>query len=153
MPWIMMTTITIRQAAPTDLTTIVNHYGSGDTPWDPFGDVEKLQNIPLEGLLVAEVNGQYAGFLYWFSGENPWFDPSTKRFAYITEVQVLEKYQGQGVGKNLLTCALQQLKETCTIYISTTEENAVARHLYEGAGFRPFSRSIHYRFVTGVNST
>jgi hypothetical protein len=58
-----MTTILVRQASPADLTNIVCHYGAGDSPWDPFADLAKLQRIPLEGLIVAEVEGQYAGFL------------------------------------------------------------------------------------------
>lgn len=141
-----MTSITIRQATPADLRNVVNHYGKCDTPWDPFGDIAKLSTIPIEGLLIAEVDSLYVGFLYWFTGENPWFDPGTKKFAYITEVHILEKYQGQGVGRKLLTHAVEQLKDKVSpIFISTTEGNAVAKHLYESAGFRPFSRSIHYR--------
>ncbi len=139
-------TVTIRQATPEDLSSIVGHYGPGDTPWDPFGNLGKLQEIPLEGLIIAEVDSEYAGFLYWFVGENPWFDPDVQKYAYITEIHVLEKYQGQGVGKKLLNYAIGQLKkETNMIYITTTEDNAVARHLYENAGFCKFSRSIHYR--------
>lgn len=141
-----MTKITIRQGTSADVVRVASHYGPGDTPWDPFGDPVKLQTMPLEGLLIAEADGTYAGFLYWFAGENPWFDPGTQEFAYITEVHVLEKYQGQGVGKKLLTYALDQLREkTKTIYITTTENNMIARHLYENAGFREFSRSIHYK--------
>lgn len=141
-----MAAIIIRQAAPADLSNVVNHYGSCDTPWDPFGDLSKLSNIPIEGLLIAEIDNQYAGFLYYFAGENPWFDPGTKRYAYITEVHVLEKYQGQSVGRKLLTYAVEQLKgKVNPVFISTTEGNTVARHLYESAGFRPFSRSIHYK--------
>ncbi len=142
-----MISITIRQGTRADLSKVVNHYGSSDTPWDPFGDLSKLQSIPLEGLLIAEVDNEYAGFLYWFAGENPWFAPGTKKFAYITEVHVVEKYQGQGVGRNLLVYAVEQLREKSIkpIFISATEDNAVARHLYEDVGFRPFSRSIHYK--------
>jgi ribosomal protein S18 acetylase RimI-like enzyme len=137
--------IVIRQGTPADFADIVDHYGPPDTPWDPFGNLERLKAIPLEGLLIAEVDGAYAGFLYWFIGENPWFDSETKRFAYITEVHIVEKYQGKGIGKTLLQHALTQLKEKpVRVYISTTESNRVARHLYENAGFRQFSRTLHY---------
>ena len=138
--------VTIRQGTPADLVNVVDHYGPGDTPWDPFGDLVRLQGIPLEGLVIAEIDGEYAGFLYWFMGENPWFDTGTQKFAYINEIHVLEKYQGQGIGRKLLTYTLEQLKnKTEPIYISTTENNVIARHLYEDAGFREFSRSIHYK--------
>lgn len=139
-------TITIRQGTPADLSLVVTHYRFSSTPWDPFGNLEKLQTIPLKGLTIAEVDGEYAGFLYWFTGENPWFDPGTKRFAYITELHIVEKYQGQGIGKKLLSYALTQLRENpVTIFISTTENNVIANHLYENVGFKPFSRSIHYK--------
>lgn len=142
-----MATINVRQALPSDLSRIVRHYGSGDSPWDPFDDLAKLQSIPLEGLIVAEVDGDYAGFLYWFVGEKPWFDPNVKKYAHIVEVLVLTKYQGQGVGKKLLACALKRLRENAieATYIDTTEDNIAARSLYEGAGFRAFSRTIHYK--------
>ncbi len=146
-------TILIRQGTPADLPTIVNHYGINSTPWDPFGNLEKLQEIPLKGLTIAEVDGDYAGFLYWFTGENPWFDPKTNRFAYITELHILEKYQGKGIGKKLLSYALTQLREIpVTIFISATEDNVIAKHLYENAGFKPFSRSIHYKLDADSNS-
>jgi ribosomal protein S18 acetylase RimI-like enzyme len=143
-----MATISVRRAVSSDLTHIVRHYGPGDSPWDPFADLAKLQTIPLEGLIVAEVQGQYAGFLYWFAGENPWFDPRIDRYAHIVEVQVVERYRGQGVGKSLLIYALEQIteKSIAAIYVDTTEDTAVARRLYESAGFHPFSRTIHYRW-------
>ncbi|MBU7030394.1 MAG: GNAT family N-acetyltransferase, partial [Theionarchaea archaeon] len=107
----------------------------------------RLQGIPLEGLVIAEMDGEYAGFLYWFMGENPWFDTGTEKFAYINEIHVVKEYQRQGIGRKLLNYTLEQLKEKNIgpTYISTTERNIVARHLYEDAGFREFSRSIHYK--------
>ena len=144
---IWMTIITIRHANTNDLAHIVHHYGPGDDPWDPFDDMIKLQRIPLEGLIIAEIDGKYAGFLYWFVGENPWFDPFVEKYGYITEVQVLENYRGQGVGKKLLVYALEQLKKKPidAIYTATTEDNIVAKHLYDSNGFRPFSRTVHYK--------
>ena len=139
--------VTIRQGTPADLANVVTHYGPGDTPWYPFGDLVRLQGIPLEGLVIAEMDGEYAGFLYWFMGENPWFDTGTEKFAYINEIHVVKEYQRQGIGRKLLNYTLEQLKEKNIgpTYISTTERNIVARHLYEDAGFREFSRSIHYK--------
>ncbi len=143
-----MTTV-IRSGTQDDLPHIAKHYGRGDTPWDPFGDVEKLKEIPLRGLVVAEVDEEYAGFLYWFEAEQPWFDGSVGRYAHIEEVQVSRKHRGRGVGKRLLTTALNRLSASSVeaIYIETTEGNDVARRLYEGAGFRPIFGTIHYKLV------
>ncbi|MBU6998678.1 MAG: GNAT family N-acetyltransferase [Theionarchaea archaeon] len=139
-------TVTIRQGNPHDFKDIITHFGPGDSPWDPFGSEEQLKRIPLEGLRIAEVDGDYAGFLYWFIGENPWFDRKTKRYAYITELHILEDYQNRGIGTRLLEYAINELRtRPVTIFISTTEGNIVARTLYEKAGFQPFSKTIHYR--------
>ncbi len=140
-------TTTVRPATQGDLPHVASHYGKGDSPWDPFGDVAKLEEIPRGGLLIAEVSGEYTGFLYWFEGQKPWFDVDVSRFAQIEEVQVLPKFRGQGVGKRLLTSALDRLGNAAVdaIYVETTEENSVARRLYEGAGFQPLFRTVLYK--------
>ncbi|MFQ5919074.1 MAG: GNAT family N-acetyltransferase [Thermoplasmata archaeon] len=143
-----MADVTVRRWVPEDLDRIAQHSGrSGDEPWDPFSDAEALRQVPLDGLVVAEVNDEYAGFLYWFLGRRPWFDREADRFAHILEVQVLPSLQGQGVGKALLNHALERLSEESleAVYVDTTDDNDVARRLYEGAGFDPFLRTIHYR--------
>ncbi len=61
-------------------------------------------------LVVAEVDGEYAGFLYWHLGEKPFVAPEIERFAHVREVQVLEKFQGLGVGRKLIVYALDRLK-------------------------------------------
>lgn len=40
-----MTAINVRRAVPDDLSLIVHHYAPGDSPWDPFGDLARLQAI------------------------------------------------------------------------------------------------------------
>jgi ribosomal protein S18 acetylase RimI-like enzyme len=138
--------ITIRQGTPDDFSIIVDAYGPADTPWDPFGSIKRLKTIPLEGLLIAEVDNEFAGFLYWFIGEHPWFDSDTSRFAYIAELHIVKKFQGEKVGTTLLSGALKKLREMpVPVYISCTEDNAVAHHMYKKAGFKVFSRSIHYK--------
>lgn len=138
---------TVRSATPDDFPHIANHYGRGDTPWDPFGDVEKLQEIPIEGFAVAEVEGDYAGFLYWFEAGKPWFDEGVGPYAQIEEVQVLPRFRGQGVGRRLLESVLDRLGTLSldAVYVETTEENSVARHLYEAAGFQLLHRSLIFK--------
>ncbi len=143
-----MAEVVIRGWVPEDLALIAQHSGpSGDEPWDPFSDAAALRHVPLDGLVVAEVHNEYAGFLYWFFGRRPWFDREADRFAHILEVQVVPRFQGQGVGKALLNRALERLSEESVevVYIDTTEDNVVARRLYEEGGFDPFLRTIHYR--------
>lgn len=53
------------------------------------------------------------------------------------------------MGKRLLTIALNRLRDTGVegIYIDTTEDNDIAQRLYEGAGFHPIFRTIHYKLA------
>lgn len=141
----------IRRASANDLPKIVKHMApTGSAPLYPFTDLSKLQTIPLDGLIVAEVQGEYAGFLYWFVEENPEFDRSVRKYGYIEELQVLEKFQRQGIGRKLVTYALKQLKESGieAVYLDTREGNTPAQNLYESLGFRQFSRRIRYKLST-----
>ena len=88
----------VRGANQFDLQSIERHYGPLDNLGDPFCDVTKIQEVRFDWLLIGEIAGEYAGFLYWHLGEKPFFAPHVENFAHIREVQVLEKFQGQGIG-------------------------------------------------------
>jgi len=138
--------ITVRPATAGDLQHIKHHFGVLDTIGDPFCDVTKIQNVRLDWMIVAEVDRKYAGFLYWHSGENPFFATEITKFAHIREIQVLDRFQRRGVGKELIRHALSKLRVLGIhdVFLSTTESNAVARHLYESFGFSPFRTQIQY---------
>ena len=88
----------VRGAIQSDLPSIERHYGPLDDLGDPFCDVTKIQEVRFDWLLIGQIDGEYAGFLYWHLGEKPFFAPHVENFAHIREVQVLEKFQGQGIG-------------------------------------------------------
>lgn len=140
--------VTVRPATEEDLTHVARHYGRfGETPWDPFADLKRLAGVPLEGLLVAEKDGTYAGFLYWFEGRKPWFDKGADQYAQLEELQVLPEFQGWGVTQRLVDEFLREVAERRIplLYVATDETNAAAQRIYEQAGFRPFLRTTHYR--------
>ena len=58
----------------------------------------------------------------------------------------MEKFQGQGVGRQLTVYALDRLKVLgiMDVFLATAETNNVARHLYESLGFTQFRKQIHY---------
>lgn len=61
--------VQVRKAVESDLLRVVGRFRQkADRPWGPFSSVERLKAIPQEGLLVAEADGAYAGFVYWFEG-------------------------------------------------------------------------------------
>lgn len=93
------------------------------------------------------MNGEYAGFLYWHLGEKPFFAPEIEKFGHIKEVEVLEKFQGQGVGRKLMIYGLEVLKASGVqeVFLATAETNNVARSLYESLGFNQFRKQIQIR--------
>lgn len=138
--------IAVRGATQSDLPIIELHYGPLDNVGDPFCDVTNIQEVRLDWLVIGEIAGNYAGFLYWHLGRRPFFAPHVKNFAHIREVQVLEEFRGQGVGRELTVYALDRLKTLGTndVFLATAETNNTARRLYESLGFTQFRKQIHY---------
>ena len=138
--------VVVRGATESDLPNIERQYGPLDNVGDPFCDTSKLTKIRYDHLLVAQVDGIYAGFLYWHIGKKPFFAPRVTRFAHIREVQVLKKFRRLGVGKKLTLYALHRLKALGirNVFLATAETNKVARRLYESLGFKQYRRQVHY---------
>src|SRR3989442_6388940 len=61
----------VRYSTESDLPKIESHYGRLDNSGDPFCDVNSTQGVRFDWLIIAEVAGEYAGFLYWHLGEKP----------------------------------------------------------------------------------
>ncbi len=140
--------IIVRHASESDLPSVERLYGGPlDSVGDPFCDVGKIQETRFDWLIIAEVDGKYAGFLYWHLGQKPFFAPGIEKFAHIRQIQVVEKFQGQGVGKKLMVYATDRLKALGIqdVFLATAETNDVARRLYESLGFKEFRKQIHYR--------
>jgi len=137
---------TVRAGTPADLGNIADHYAHEDTPWDPFGSVERLSRIPLDGLLVAEVDGRYAGFLYWFEGHSPYFRPGLERFGYLYELHVKEEFRGRGLATKMIErfFADAQARGIHQLFVDTDDTNTGARRLYEGLGFLRYRDVVHY---------
>jgi GNAT superfamily N-acetyltransferase len=140
--------VTVRSARPDDLTHVAQQYGPvGDTPWDPFTAAERLAKIPLDGLLIAEKDGTYAGFLYWFEGRKPWFDKGADQYAQLEKLQVRPEFEGWGVAQRLFDRFLHDVadRRIPLLHVAADETNPSVLHLCDRAGFRPFLRTLHYR--------
>jgi [ribosomal protein S18]-alanine N-acetyltransferase len=131
--------IVIRNATDEDLKSIVAHYGpgGGDSPWDPFADLERIRRIPLRGLLIAELEGAYVGFIFWYAARKPWYAPNVDRYARISDLHIIRAGQGRGVGRALLREALANIRSEgiVTVFLETDENNDRAQRLYESEGF------------------
>jgi ribosomal protein S18 acetylase RimI-like enzyme len=141
----------IRKALPTDLTSIVDYYGTkGDTPFDPFANEDLLrQLVDLNDLIIAEVDGSFAGFVYFFVGDHPWFEREVDKFGHIMEVHVKPQFQSRGIATRMLEYVLEDLRKrnVRVVYIDTGANNLEALRLYEKMGFREFGRTIHFRKI------
>jgi ribosomal protein S18 acetylase RimI-like enzyme len=136
----------VRAGTRADLESVARHYAHADSPWDPFGDVERLARIPLDGLLIGEVDGQYAGFLYWFEGHSPYFRPGLQRFGYLHELHVKPEYRGRGLAKRLIERFVEDAlaRGIHQLFVDTDDINSVARKLYESFGFHRYRDVVHY---------
>lgn len=61
----------------------------------------------------------------------------------LSFVAVKPNAQGKGLGQSLLQAMLAQLQDV-TVYLEVAENNQVARHLYEKAGFQIYARREKY---------
>ena len=140
--------VNVRGATKSDLSSIEADYGGPlDNVGDPFCDITQFKELRLDWILVAELQGVYAGFVYWHIGSRPFFAPLLDSFAHIRQVQVPEKFQGLGVGKNLMVEAIETMKNDGIeeIVLATAESNKKAQALYESLGFKEFRKQVHYK--------
>ncbi len=120
------------------------------TTWETHSVSQALLRMfGLNGWLSQRLAESMWGSCTGHLGEKLFFAPEVARFAHIREVQVLEKFQGRGVGRKLVDHAIARLRTHAVtdVFLSTAETNDAAKHLYESVGFREFRRQIQYRLA------
>ena len=141
--------LVVRTATDQDLQTIVAQYVSagGVAPWLPFASVDRIRRLRRKGLLVAELDGKYAGFLFWYDGRRPGYDNGVDRFARISDLYLHPSAQGKGIGRAFLKEALTRIRGAGidTVFLETDENNVRARTLYESEGFVAFAKVLRYK--------
>jgi hypothetical protein len=140
----------VRQALDSDLPRIAEHYiGETLSPWHPFSSVDRLKAIPRNGLLVAEVDASYAGFLYWFAGQETRSDGAVEKFAQIITVRVRKEFWNGRVGLSLLGFALKEIdrQDIPKLYVDAPEADTHLRSLYEEVGFSTCERTLRMRYL------
>ena|SRR3989442_8723482 len=104
----------IRSSTRHDLESIERHYGPLDNLGDPFCQPNITQNVLLEWLVIAEIGGEYAGFLYWHLGQKPFFAPEVARFAHMREVQVLGNSKGERGRQKTSRSCYREAEDPCS---------------------------------------
>lgn len=118
------------------------------TPATRFSDVQKrLENLgPNDHKLVAEVGGRAVGEAHLR------VMPAKLRHVGVVDVLVHDAYQGQGIGRALMT-ALLDLADNylglLRVELEVWEDNTPAIRLYESLGFEVEGRKRKARFRAG----
>lgn len=103
----------------------------------------------VSGTLVGFVYGMPNDRSHWWSsvvepylrraGNDAWLDDSF----VITELHVHPDYQGQGIGRRLITAITATAAEPRTI-LSAIDTDSPARHLYRSLGYADIARPVHF---------
>jgi ribosomal protein S18 acetylase RimI-like enzyme len=138
-----MTDIIIREAKVSDLLTIRKLTlelieAMGNTEGIDIKLItENYQNF-LSGanshILVAEIEGVVVGFLNFTTRKTILHRGLS---GLIDEIIVAKSYRGKGVGKQLLSSAIEKSRQLrcCEVEVSTEKTNIKAREFYRQCGF------------------
>jgi ribosomal protein S18 acetylase RimI-like enzyme len=107
----------------------------------------------LPGTLIGFVYGMPNDRAHWWStvvepymrrtGTDDWLDDSF----VITELHVHPDYQGQGIGRRLITAITDTATEPRSI-LSAIDTDSPARHLYRSLGYVDLARPVHFPSAT-----
>ena len=102
-------------------------------------DVEEDVAAGSEGIFVWEEEGRAVGYITTRVDH-------VSKIGRIPNLSVLPEYRGKGVGKALMTAALDYFTEQGMLAakIETLEQNPIGRRFYPQAGFVEVARQIHY---------
>jgi len=138
-----MTDIIIREAKTSDLLTIKKLTlelieAMGNTEGIDIKLItENCQNFLSEAnshILVAEIEGVVVGFLNFMTRKTILHRGLS---ALIDELIVAKSYRGKGVGKQLLSSAIEKSRQLgcCEVEVSTEKINIKAKEFYGQCGF------------------
>lgn len=99
-------------------------------------------------LLVAEHRRNLVGVIHIMVIEEPGDAiMKARRYGYLNEMVVTQRYRRQGVGTRLLDHAMEVLRNQglTRVELDLWENNHPGRGLYSGYGFSPLRRRIGYR--------
>ena len=138
-----MTEILIREARESDLLTIGKLTlelieAMGNTEGIDIKLIaENCRNLLNEvnsHILVAEIEGVVAGFVNFTTRKTILHRGLS---GLIDELIVAKSYRGKGIGKQLLSSAVEKSRQLgcCEVEVSTEKTNAKAREFYRQCGF------------------
>ena len=138
-----MTDIIIREARESDLLTIKKLTlelieAMGNTEGIDIKLIaENCQNLLSEAnshILVAEIGGVVVGFVNFTTRKTILHRGLS---GLIDEIIIAKSYRGKGLGKQLLSSAIEKSRQLgcCEVEVSTEKTNTKAREFYRQCGF------------------
>lgn len=128
---------TYRFVNTNDLPKIVEiENASMSCPWSLKSFVEAA-NSDHAFIMVAEDEGQIAGYSVFYL---------TPPESELPDIVVDEKYRGQGLGRELLSKSIKELKsrDIDSIFLEVRVSNTPARSLYESIGFEEIGKRKYF---------
>lgn len=135
--------IVVKRARKSDLASISSLLAElmeALTDTDGFDLNQSIENCrslildPSQYVLVARKANTVIGFIN-FSTRKTLMHPASS--ALIDELVVSRNYQGAGIGKRLISAAVDKCRELgcCEVEVSTEKSNSLARRFCEALGF------------------
>lgn len=129
---------------PAILALVPRLHEFGPPPWRDLVTMTEIDKVKISGsvansddggaILVAEVEGQLAGFVRLFPATDYYSD---RPHGHVSDLIVNPAFEGRGVGRALLSEAEVWAKDRgyTWLTISVFEENERAARIYEKAGY------------------
>ena len=142
---VWISNIDIREAEARDIEKITQQYHSlyrGDEKQAFYGSELNLNNFRAkQTILVAEQDSKLVGYLWFVLYEHI----KEKGVAYFEELYVMDEQRSSGIGKALITHAIDLIRKAGirTIYVAVGSHMKDAQSFYEHIGFAP-SREVWF---------
>ncbi|MDR3189403.1 MAG: GNAT family N-acetyltransferase [Prevotellaceae bacterium] len=113
------------------------------TPQEKQRLIGGLSQHPTAMVLLAKTGGAFSGMLVAFENFSTF---TAKPMVNIHDLIVLKPFRGKGVGRLLMSAAIQQAeaKGCSRITLEVRKDNAVAQNLYRDLGFAETSPEMYY---------
>jgi ribosomal protein S18 acetylase RimI-like enzyme len=128
----------LRTAGAADFEAVLAVNAEAFDPFWRYGDATILSwLLTSDHATLAEVDGQVTGFA--LTSHNP-----ENEYAYLIRLATLPTYRDRGIGKQLVTDALDYARAVGAVglALNTQASNLVSRGLYESLGFRPTGQAL-----------
>lgn len=128
----------IRPTLPTDADAVLEINAQAFGPFWQYDDSVVLGwLLTADHSVVAEVDGRPAAFSITTTG-------LSGSYAHLIRVATSPRYQGQGIGRQLVTDAVRYARDLKSpgLALNTQASNRISRSLYESLGFRQTGHAL-----------